>query len=236
MCTLSYLPHKEGFYLVNNRDESPARAQTLQPQTITINGKKILCPIDTEGKGTWIGVNEDGRMVCLMNGAFVLHVKKPSYRMSRGKVTLELLAADDAETHFESMDLKDIEPFTVIIIERNLLMVFRWDEVKKYKEILSGDQAYNWSSSTLYNSEVAAVRAQYFNENVDKFNSQQELLLGWHKDQISGAPGVMLDLEMVKTVSITSINKEGDLLKMQYEDLLTGEILNNTLAVNTQLT
>ena len=63
------------FFVVNNRDESPLRAATFQPEPMEIDGVKIMAPIDATVKGTWIGINEAGRMVCLMNGAFENHVK-----------------------------------------------------------------------------------------------------------------------------------------------------------------
>jgi hypothetical protein len=235
MCTLSYLPRNNGYYLVNNRDESPSRAITLQPQTLDINGKTVLCPIDTEGKGTWIGVNDSGRMVCLMNGAFELHVKKTYYRMSRGRVTLELLGADDAVAYFQGMDLNDIEPFTVIIIDEVNVVVLRWDEVRKHEEILSKDVPHIWSSATLYEPKVARARMEYFNSHITQFDSHNEVLNQWHMDKIEGAPSVLLNLPMVITVSITSITKTDVDLKMKYEDLLHDHMYKYELPIQSEV-
>jgi len=231
MCTLSYLPRNNGFYLVNNRDESPTRAQTLVPQTLVINGKTILCPVDTEGKGTWIGVNESGTMVCLMNGAFKPHVRKASYRMSRGRVTIELLAADDIMEYFETMDLRDIEPFTVIAIDEVNVKVFRWDEERKHIEQLSKELAHIWSSATLYEPRVAEARLDYFNDHIDSFAQNPDSLKSWHMNLIEGAPSVLLDLPAVRTVSITSIQSDNEQLSMKYEDLLNHEVYDYQMPV-----
>ena len=167
MCTLSYLPLREGYFLVNNRDESPLRATAFEPQSLVKNDVTIMCPIDAAAKGTWIGVNHHGIMACLMNGAFKNHTKKPFYKKSRGKITLEFLEADDVVDYFRQVDLIGIEPFSLIIIDQEDIKVFRWDEAHKHSEFLDKNEAYNWSSSTLYDESIAETRRTFYRENFE---------------------------------------------------------------------
>ena len=234
MCTLSYLPLKKGFFVVNNRDESPLRAATFQPEPMEIDGVKIMAPIDATVKGTWIGINEAGRMVCLMNGAFENHVKKPLYRKSRGKVTLEFLTNIDAIACFEASDFHEIEPFTLIIIDQENIKVFRWDEVKKHVEILDKDVPHNWSSSTLYEQKVAESRAEYFLSNIQMFIEQKEKIIAWHKDEIQDSPKIILDRPQVKTISITTIHHNGTNFEMVFHDLVNQNTFETYLNIKQQ--
>ncbi len=231
MCTLSYLPLSNGYFLVNNRDESPFRGIAKEPQIIDINAIKILAPIDAEALGTWIGVNENGKMACLMNGAFEPHIKRSGYKKSRGKITLEFLDIEDDIEYFDMIHLEEIEPFSLIIIDDMNVKVLRWDGTKKYKEILSKDNPYNWSSATLYDSETMSVRRSFFDEHVYSFSKQKELLVAWHKDQISDSPSILLKRELVESISITSIYKDQNRFELIYEDLLLNKSFNNYLDI-----
>ena len=69
MCTVSYVPdHSGGFVLISSRDEKPGR-KTMRPE----NDHGMLYPKDAVAGGTWISVDESGRVGCLLNGAFEKH-------------------------------------------------------------------------------------------------------------------------------------------------------------------
>jgi hypothetical protein len=220
MCTLSYIPNSDGFFLVNNRDESPLRALAFKPQEITLSGVRVLCPIDAEAKGTWIGVSNQNRFVCLMNGAFQLHHKKDSYSKSRGKVALEFLVDEHILNYFHSYDFEFIEPFTLIIIEKKFLYVLRWDGMNKHLEELDKNEAYQWSSATLYNQEVVAERLKYFYSHLSFFEEHNDALVGWHMNRLENSPPIFLNKTTVKTVSITTVHKSGGVYVLEYDDFI----------------
>lgn len=222
MCTLSYLPLDNGFFLVNSRDESPLRAAALQPQILEIDGKKILCPVDTAGNGTWIGANESGRIACLMNGAFRAHIRRSQYRMSRGKITLGFLSAGDADDYFNGIGLDGIEPFTIIIIEPDKIRVFRWNEIDKYREYPDSSKAHNWSAPALYSAETVNDRQKFFYDHTGLFKADKGKLVDWHMDRLPDSPPLLLHRPLVQTISVTTIECQAGELVMTYEDLLAG--------------
>ena len=234
MCTLSYLPLENGYFVVNNRDESPLRGQAHEPQIFALNGRQVLAPIDSEGLGTWIGVNDSGKLACLMNGAFEVHIKQSHYRKSRGKITLEFLQANDDLNYFDELDLDNIEPFTLILIDNSNIKVLRWDAVDKHIEILSNDKAYNWSSATLYDSKTISERRTFFDQYNSTFAEQKEKLVAWHKDEIINSPSILLKRPEVASISITTISKGHEGFELNYEDLLLNKIFNSSLDIIPQ--
>ena len=72
MCTVSFIPRPEGFYLAMNRDESVDRVLALPPAEFRRAGLRCLYPHEPAG-GTWIGANEAGLCLALMNGPAVGH-------------------------------------------------------------------------------------------------------------------------------------------------------------------
>jgi uncharacterized protein with NRDE domain len=71
MCTVTITPLKgqNSFVLTSNRDESPAR-ETLPPKLYDIEGLKMAFPKDVLAGGTWLGISESKRVICLLNGEF----------------------------------------------------------------------------------------------------------------------------------------------------------------------
>src|SRR4030095_9832506 len=98
MCTVSFVPLSNSrFILTSNRDETIKRGLASSPQKINRNGTEIICPVDPLASGSWIGVSEKGRVICLLNGAFERHKHRPPYRMSRGIVVLDALTFSSSE-------------------------------------------------------------------------------------------------------------------------------------------
>ena len=93
------------------------RKPALKPEVYEIEGKKIMFPKDGEAGGTWIGATPYGRVVCLMNGAFVRHERQLPYRMSRGQVVLDALISDNLSDFLQHYLLENIEPFTLVAFD-----------------------------------------------------------------------------------------------------------------------
>jgi hypothetical protein len=92
MCTVAFIPGPAGGYLLgHNRDELRSRARGLPPQRHERSGIAFLAPRDPDGGGTWIGVNQTGLALCLLNAAERAPSRLPQEPRSRGLVLWDLL-------------------------------------------------------------------------------------------------------------------------------------------------
>src|SRR6266567_2239609 len=66
MCTVSFLPNSQGFYLVMNRDEKRDRLAALPPEVIELECHRAIFPWEPTG-GTWIAANDAGVCLALVN-------------------------------------------------------------------------------------------------------------------------------------------------------------------------
>ncbi|WP_111308570.1 NRDE family protein [Confluentibacter sediminis] len=223
MCTVTIIPKgTNDFVLTSNRDEAPNRT-SLSPDFYFEEDVKLLYPKDNMSGGTWIGVSEKNRLVCVLNGAFVCHERQSSYRLSRGIVAKDFLISDAIESTIENYSLENIEPFTMVIADwNNLLRFFElvWDgEQKHFKELPLEPKI--WSSSTLYSEAMRHERLQWFQYFKSDYKLNAESLLLFHKTAGAGNEdyGVVMNRGFVKTTSITQVDKTVDILKMHYENI-----------------
>ena len=233
MCTVTYLPlGKNQFILTSNRDESPVRKTTF-PTKYKEDGIALIYPKDELAGGTWIGLSERDRLVCLLNGGFELHQRKGPYKMSRGVIVKKILASENAVSFIENFSFDQIEPFTLILVDWNSHLAtyeLVWDGVTTHFKELPQEPKI-WSSSTLYTQEMKRLRQDWFadwlieNEQFD----QQEIMY-FHSSTEKGTPETSLKMKrnFVETVSVTSVKKEGDLC-LVYNDLLKGETTKQAL-------
>ena len=95
MCTASWLIRPDGYELFFNRDESLQRGTARAPAVREFAGVRVLAPQDPDAGGTWIGVNEFGLALGLLNG-WDAREEFPELR-SRGLLVRDCLAARDIE-------------------------------------------------------------------------------------------------------------------------------------------
>ena len=223
MCTVTLVPLSEtNFVLISNRDEAPNR-NSLAPDFYNYKGLELLYPKDEQSEGSWIGMSEKKRLICLLNGGFEIHQRQSKYRMSRGLVVKDLLVSNAITQDVEAYNLIGIEPFTMVIVEWQDGLKFYelvWDGSKKYFQRLPLSPKI-WSSSTLYNKEMRAERQKWFDDYKKDNLLNPYSLFVFH--QIAGKDnmeyGVIMDRGFVKTTSITRIEKDDDTVFMRYYDL-----------------
>lgn len=231
MCTVSYIPGKKRgeFVLTSNRDEKSYRP-TIAPQIYEFGNKNLGFPKDVQAGGSWIAVNNKGRICCLLNGAFVAHQKKIFYAQSRGKILIDLAASDLSPIHFfQEKILSDIEPFTIITLEKEKDQIisfskFIWDGNKKHIRELNPDEPFIWSSVTLYEAEHRKLRYDWFTKFLqeNKTNITSENILTFHTDTHTNNSSINVVMEReegIKTVSVTQVFPENGEYIMKYLDL-----------------
>jgi uncharacterized protein with NRDE domain len=127
MCTVTYLPiGNNQFILTSNRDESPMR-KTIAPKKYDEQGVALVYPKDELAGGTWIGLSEKNRLVCLLNGGFEIHERKGPYAMSRGLIVKKILSAENSVTCIENFIFDNIEPFTLVLVDwKNSLATYEY--------------------------------------------------------------------------------------------------------------
>jgi len=223
MCTVTLIPTgTNDFVLTSNRDEAPNRT-TLPPNFYEVNSTKLLFPKDEVAGGSWIGVSEKKRVLCVLNGGFVVHERNASYRLSRGVVMKDLLVADNLNKAMKDYNLEGVEPFTLVMIDWNSSMEFKelvWDGIDKHFQKLPLAPKI-WSSSSLYNDSMKKERLQWFNDFKEEHHLSSKSILKFHKSAGEGNEdyGVVMNRSYVKTTSITQITKTDNNVLMNFENL-----------------
>lgn len=208
MCTVTFIPDGQGvYYLTSNRDEHTGRARALPPR----RHEHIVYPKDPVAGGSWVALKRNRDAGVLLNGAFTKHLRRAAYRKSRGLVFMEIIHAEAPADQFGQVDLKDIEPFTLILFINKVLLECRWDGDQRYIRELETNRPYIWSSVTLYDEAVHAER--------------EEMLANWYARNVVSADSI-LDLHQrmrkegeVKTVSVTSLRLGRRKARLRYIDL-----------------
>lgn len=228
MCTVTFLPlNNDNFILTSSRDVPFSRKKAQFPKSYIEDGTKMFYPKDGEAGGTWIGTSDKKRLICLLNGGFQNHQQKESYTKSRGIIVKDLLKADDISLACKEIDLGNVEPFTLVIVEWDFhlfLFEFVWDGNQKYLKILPKEPKI-WSSSTLYSEEMKAMRLQWFSDWNSKVKwkntGTKDKILEFHHKAGIGNPNidVIMKRPKVGTVSITQVAKKEDYIDWSYEEI-----------------
>jgi uncharacterized protein with NRDE domain len=223
MCTVTYIPQlDQQFILTSNRDENAARSpQNIS--SITQDGIQLIFPRDKGAGGSWIGISDTNKVVCLLNGAFEQHQRTPPYRKSRGIMVLEFFSFSSADEFFQNYVFQGMEPFTMVIFDDGQLFEFRWDGEHKHVQVLHPRGYYIWSSATLYDKTTIQKREQWFADWLAQQQFDLDSIMDFHQNAGEGDPFndvVMNRNGLVQTVSITNIIKSDDQIQLKYLDLL----------------
>lgn len=222
MCTVSFVPLKDSYCITSNRDESILRERAIPPTKYIINNKEVYFPKDPKAGGTWFAHNNKSTIV-LLNGAREKHIHKSNYRKSRGLIVLDLISSVNPIQEWESINLNNIEPFTIVLFSEEKLFQLQWNEVEKNCIELNANENHIWSSSTLYKKEIREERTAWFQDfmlSKNEMNSQQ--LLNFHKFTESDNKNFGLQINrnnILKTISITQCIISKNNITFNYIDL-----------------
>jgi len=226
MCTVTFLPTAEGYIFTSNRDETPERSSTPLSER-EIGDHLIHFPKDPLAGGTWFATDATAFSLIILNGGFVKHKHRPSYRISRGLVLLDFFKYRNVEKYVSDYDFDGVEPFTLVIAEsqdETIVHELVWDEKQLHHKIFHNPEPMIWSSSTLYPDEVRNERKSWFEKWLtSKEERTQKNIIEFHR---SGGKGdawndfVMDRNGLVQTISITSIEmKDNVFAPIKHEEL-----------------
>ncbi|MCB9081774.1 MAG: NRDE family protein [Lewinellaceae bacterium] len=239
MCTVTFIPQENGgFLLTSNRDEAPSRS-SMELVREDFPDYSLVFPRDLGAGGTWVAAASDDRVVCLLNGAFHQHKRIPPYRLSRGIMVLHFFTFSNAQAFAQTYDFHEIEPFTLVIYDRGSLWELRWDGHQSHFQALDVQAEHLWSSATLYDGEAQALRRAWFTTWQNKRKScSREDVLGFHTQTGADDPwnGVVMNrFNVVRTVSITTLDRTEAGIDLFFRDLLQEEEKKLTLPLQASI-
>ncbi len=236
MCTVTYIPPilEKSFVLTSNRDERESRP-TLPPEVYAYDNCNLVFPRDEEAGGSWIAMNDKGNINCLLNGGIVAHQKQAHHTKSRGAVLLDFtLSALSAMAYFSKIDLRNVEPFTIVALKHSNgsmqdITEFIWDGNDKHFGQLDVRIPYIWSSATLYKEKHRKTRKEWFERfyKENKNTITKEKIVDFHSsNHIKNKPiskAMQRDVGL-KTLSITQVAISNNKIQMSYFDLLNSSV------------
>lgn len=231
MCTVTFIPSRDGVYLVSNRDEKFFRGDAHPPDSYEFHTGKIVFPKDADKGGTWIAMHEYGKAIVFLNGGKEAHTPDPPYRKSRGLVLLDLINAHSAPEAFEDMDLSAIEPFTAVAWENGRLFELIWDGEEKHITEKDSSTEHIWSSVTLYEETTRSKRRRWFDEWLERTPDpgMTEIL---HFHQFTGEGDSFNDLMMNRNGEVFTVSITGMYLSPLHGQMEYLDVKNNTRSVS----
>lgn len=235
MCTVSFIPQKEGFVFTSNRDEDPGRAATqLMEKQQSLS--KVYYMEDPLAKGTWFAFAPH-RFACVLNGAFVAHQRKATYRLSRGAMALASFDYPTIAEFTQTFDFQGIEPFTLLLYNCGDFQECVWDEEQLHVKKLSTKASHLWSSCTLYTRERWKSRKENL-LNWNKISKNQSEIIQFHKAHMPFAAthlqerlGTCEKLTNIplQTTSVSSIDASAEGFSFVFESLVNRTRIEKSL-------
>jgi hypothetical protein len=222
MCTVSFLPKAQGFYLAMNRDEKRTRSIALPPSIIDLTTRRAIFPREPTG-GTWISANDAGVCLALINWHRVEREPK-HYPISRGQVVKELAgksSADEITKGVTKLPLRKLRPFRLIAITPSEKIVTEWRWNLEWLTVRNHQwQPQHWFSSGLDERRAELERGRICDAAQD---GQSRRTLRWlrqlHRSHAParGAFSICMHRPDASTVSYTEIAVSGGRATMRYK-------------------
>lgn len=210
MCTVSIIRVQEGqdagVWLVSSRDELHERMPSLPPRLHNLDKRQAIFPVDPEGGGTWVGANDLGTAVSLLNH-YPEYVPYPTRKQSRGDLVVRLLAADNATQELIALADEDLTAYgsckLVTVNTVGMLRTLTWDG--QHAKLEHHDLPQLWASSSTHHSAANTYRRRLFQQQQpDTFTR----LRAFHSDQshTESALNVLMYSPEARTVSVTAVH------------------------------
>jgi len=223
MCTLSFLPDRQGYTVAMNRDEQRTRIPASPAGEHDFQDHSQVYPQEPSG-GTWIGADSSGNLPAILNWYSVDTRGLGAKQKSRGDIIPALLHAQDAQNTdraLSAMQLAGIHPFRLVGIFPGEQQVheWRWDGCALAKQ--SSDWILShWFSSSKSDRQAESQRGKVFAQKWGKGqNDGAQWLRAIHARHIPepGAFSACVHREDAATVSYTEVSYQPGGLVMSYQ-------------------
>ncbi len=245
MCTVTVVPHVAGpaprslgsaqaestpiIRLVCNRDELRTRPKALPPLRRMCGEHAAIMPIDPTSDGTWIGANDAGLLVTLLNrhrseDTSPSAARKLSMR-SRGEIIPGLLSHStlaDALASAASLDPQAFQPFRLLLLCGQAISdVVNNGRSIEIGEIQTIDCPLLFTSSGLGDERVESPRRGLFEGMFAKDDDPEEIQDAFHAHIWPDRPhlSVLMSREEARTVSRTVASVTRDAITLSYEPI-----------------
>ena len=208
MCTVTWLRNANGYSLFCNRDERATRRPARGPKLSELRGVNYVAPVDGDHGGSWIGVNEFGLSLCLLNRYGDIQVNEKDY-VSRGLLLLVLMDCQDVETlrgRLSEFDLTRFRPFTLLgVAIESPSILFQWTGLR-FSVVADAETFVPLTSSSAREPGIAIERARQF-ELLKADGLTDSSLEEFHRSHLPerGAFSVCMHREGASTVSLSKL-------------------------------
>jgi len=219
MCTITFLARRNGYALGVNRDEKLTRVAALPPSRLLLGGRTILCPSEPNG-GTWIGVNDAGVTLALINW-YSVPERVAGKAVSRGEVVRSALTADSSirvDQTMGELSLDRVNPFRLIGVfpASRTVAEWRWN-LCRLERLEHRWEANTWISSGFDEPGAQQTRGKTFGEALNSSGSL-EWLRRLHRSHSPerGAYSTCMHRDDAATVSYTEVTVSRYAATMRY--------------------
>jgi hypothetical protein len=228
MCTVTVVPHETGVRVMCNRDERRSRPAALPPRVHDLGGRLAVFPVDPRGGGSWVGVNDAGIVVTLLNVSGPSKRSSQEPKRSRGLIVREVLRCGSLSHVVETvagLDASLFEMFRLVAMHCSTAVEAISDGVRtEIRRPITLERPLLFTSSSLGDALVEAPRRQLFQRMVVERRS------GWlreqsrfHRHQWPSRPEISVRMERddALTVSRTVVDVTRARRSLLYETPVT---------------
>jgi Transport and Golgi organisation 2 len=223
MCTVSIVPCGDGFRLACNRDERRNRPAATHPTTHRVGNRTAIFPVDPQGGGTWIGVNDCGLAATLLNRTPEGGRRRTVPARSRGLIIPSLLACAslvEALDMATAIDPSQYELFRLVLGQPMAAAILTSDGRTLALDTASVSEPIMWTSSSLGDGVVEGPRRALFESKVQRREPSAWLAaqMRFHAHQWRARPevSVLMGRADARTVSRTFVRVTSSGMDLRY--------------------
>lgn len=235
MCTVSWLRTPSGYELFCNRDERHTRKAAQPPSVRETRGVRFVAPTDGDCGGSWIGVNEAGLTLCILN--VYEAAQSSTHTTAQGDVThageyrsrgllltdlLDCLSVAHVRARLSCAELSRYRPFTLAVLSvQEPALLVHWTKNEMTFDG-AGDASMPLTSSSYRGAEVSASRRSLFRRMSREAGALTPALLAEFHETHEPARGpfsVCMHREDAATVSFSRVKVSEDAAEFTYKPL-----------------
>jgi len=221
MCTATWWRSQEGVQIFFNRDEQRSRKKALPPRLHEKEGRRWIAPVDPQGGGTWIWVNEDAIAACLLNHYPMQGNANRQDTVSRGLMMAKLAPArslEEADEWLQCLELQYYRAFFLLLFSLQQAPLFYVWDGRDLKMPSLDDHLPVLSTSSFSPQEVVEARKATFREQFSQTEPEPAELLNFHSHHDPRRPAHSVNMLRpdARTVSFTHLQLSENHVSMSY--------------------